>query len=397
MATLGVLGHPRFAGYTATNGTAFAAAWMYRLALGWTIWEATHSGIWIGLLAVCDLGPALIFGPLGGVWADRAGQPKVIVRAQSLVVASMLLVGLAVWIGTPPHLLLLLSLLSGSAVASEDAARASIVTELVPDEEKGGAVAMTAVVINLARFAGPALAGALAAWGGIVWVFPIAAVLGLPLVLFAAISSVPHHSDARRGSLVGELVDALVYARRERLIGLILTSFLLSCALVRPIYELLPALVGRIYKKDIVGLSIMTTAIGIGAMVAGGLMLRRRNAREAAWAHFIGALTGGLLMPVLALIPGFDGAVLVCAALGFAIALCAIAAQMVVQLESDAAVRNRILALWSIILRFGPAMGALVIGALGDVFGFRPPLIAAGALAILMAGVFLLFFRRGVN
>lgn len=394
MATLGILGHARFAGYTAANGTAFAAAWMYRLALGWAIWEATHSGLWLGLLAICDLGPALVFGPLGGVWGDRAGSSKVIVRAQSLVVLSMLLVGLAVWIGTPPHLLLLLSLLSGSAVTSEDAARAAIVTELVPDDEKGGAVAMTAVVINLARFAGPALAGVLAAWVGLVWIFPIAAVLGVPLVLFAALRPVPHRRGDGTRSLLGELTDALVYARRERLIGLILTSFLLASLFVRPIYELVPALVGRIYDKDVVGLSIMTTAIGIGAMVAGGIMLQKRDARQAARAHFVGALAGGALMPVLALTPGFAGAVLICAGLGFAISLGAIAAQIVVQLEADAALRNRMLALWSIILRFGPALGALAIGALGDALGFRVPLIATGVLAILAAAVCLLIFRR---
>lgn len=394
MAVLGVLGHARFAGYTAANGTAFAAAWMYRLALGWAIWEATHSGLWLGLLAICDLGPALIFGPLGGVWGDRAGPANVIVRAQSLVILSMLLVGFAIWVGAPPYLLLLLSLLSGSAVTSEDAARAVIATELVPEDDKGAAVAMTAVVINLARFTGPALAGVLAAWGGLVWIFPIAAVLGVPLALFAAFSRVPHHRAGTDRSLLGELADALAYARRDRLIGLILISFLLSCLLVRPIYELVPALVGRIYDKDIVGLSIMTTAIGLGAMVAGAVMLRKRDARQAGQVHFIGALTGGALMPMLALTPGFAGAVLLCAGLGFAIALCAIAAQIVVQLGSDAALRNRMLALWSIILRFGPAIGALAIGALGDALGFRAPLIAVGLLAILCAAGLLFVFRR---
>src|SRR5690606_13356069 len=114
-----------FACYTMCNGAAFAAAWMYRLAVGWIIWELTHSGFWLGLLAMCDLGPALIFGPLGGVWADRGRPERVIGCAQCGVVLNSMAMAMAAWAGAPPWVWLALALTGGAAVATADSPRAA--------------------------------------------------------------------------------------------------------------------------------------------------------------------------------------------------------------------------------------------------------------------------------
>jgi MFS family permease len=56
--------------------------------------------------------------------------------------------------------------------------------------------------------------------------------------------------------------------------------------------------------------------------------------------------------------------------------------QTLAQSASDPAMRGRILSLWGLIVRVFPALGALVLGLLGEAFGLRWPTMAAGLLAI---------------
>lgn len=394
MRVLAVLGDRRFARYTLANGCAFVAAWMQRLALGWIIWQLTHSGFWLGLLAICDLGPALVFGPLGGVLSDRGSAERVIAWSQALVVVVTLATGAAAWFGAPAELLLALALVGGGAVATEDAGRATIVTALAPDDLAGPAVALTAVVINLARFVGPALAGVIATLTDVVAVFPIAAAMGIPLALFTARAEVDTGRTRPTTHLLRDLGDALAYVRRHPVIGLVLLNFLLSSVFARAVYELVPGLANGMFGRDIAGLSAMTTTLGLGAMVAGLVLMRSRDDGAGATAAFAGALGAGLVVILLSLMPSFAGALVAAALLGFTVSLAAIAAQIVVQLQSHDEVRNRALSLWAMIIRAGPALGSLGIGALADRLGFRLPLGWTGAIAVLCAAACWIAFRR---
>ena len=394
MRVLAVLGDRHFAWYTLANGSAFVAAWMHRLAIGWIIWQLTHSGFWLGLLAICDLGPALVFGPLGGVLSDRGSAERVIAWSQLLVVLVTLATGAAAWFGASAELLLALALAGGAAVATEDAGRATIVTAIAPDELAGPAVALTAVVINLARFVGPALAGILAVLTDVVAVFPVAALMGLPLALFAARAGNSVEPRSHSTHWLGDLRDALLYVGRHPMIALVLLNFLLSSLFARSVYELVPGLANGLFGRDIAGLSAMTTALGLGAVAAGMVLMRSRSSAAGATASFAGALSGGLIVIVLALMPNFAGALAAAALLGFSISLAAIAAQIVVQIESRDTMRNRALSLWAMIIRAAPALGAIGIGALADLNGFRWPLGLAGAAATICATACWAAFRR---
>jgi MFS family permease len=373
----------RFAWYTLANGSAFVAAWMQRLALGWIIWQLTHSGFWLGLLSICDLGPALLMGPVGGVLGDRGHPERVIAWGQALTVATTIATGLAVWLGVPPWILLVLAAIGGSAVSIQDSARAAVVTGFVPPEQLGSAIALSAVVVNLARFVGPALAGVIATFAGVVTVFPIAAVTGVALVVFAVRVRPERVARTEHSPFIRDIAQALTYVGRHRLIGLVLLNFLLACLLARPVYELVPGLANGLFHRDIAGLSAMTTAIGLGAVAAGILMMRLRATDRLAGISCLGTIVGGASALALPEMPAFAAALVMAAGLGFGISMCGIASQIVVQSEAREDVRSRVLSLWGVIIRAAPALGALVLGALADRTGFRIPLLLAGSAALL--------------
>ena len=49
---------------------SWTGLWVHRIAIAWLAWEMTRSAFWVGMVAFCDLAPAVVFSPLAGAIAD---------------------------------------------------------------------------------------------------------------------------------------------------------------------------------------------------------------------------------------------------------------------------------------------------------------------------------------
>ena len=100
------LGHRDYGLYSAGNSVSLVGNWIQRVAVGWLAWELTHSGAWLGLVAMADLSPALVLGPLGGAVADRGGRLRLIQIVQGIsLLVSLALAALVVTDAFPVHFL----------------------------------------------------------------------------------------------------------------------------------------------------------------------------------------------------------------------------------------------------------------------------------------------------
>ncbi|MCE0975697.1 MFS transporter [Pseudomonas putida] len=114
---------------------------MQRIAAGWLVWDWTGSAVWLGVLAMGDLLPVVVFGPLAGVAADRADKlvQNMICQLLSSVVATafalMLVFG---WLDLAS--LLLLVTLQGTLVAVIQPGRLAMVQEMVPRDDLSAAM-----------------------------------------------------------------------------------------------------------------------------------------------------------------------------------------------------------------------------------------------------------------
>ncbi len=369
--------------------------WMQRLAVGWLTWELTQSEAWIGAIAFTDLIPVVLLGPLAGVWVDRPVRKLLIKFCQSVMLVQSLVLFLLVYSGLITiWLLFALVLLNGIIAAIYHPVRLSVVPSLVGADRLMAAISMTAVTFNIARFAGPALGGLVIAWHGIPASFLFVAISYLVMlvaVFLIRIPSRPWLEEQVRRSALSELREGAAYALGHRAICYVLFSQVIIALFARPLGELLPAFVGSVFMQGSETLAVFTSAMGIGAMLA-GLRLLLWETRHGLVSLVITSMgLSGVMVVLFCLVQQVWVAAVVIFLMAYWVSVCGIGSQTLIQTFVDKKMRGRVISIWASIYRGAPGVGALLIGGLAGVFGLAGPNIAAAVICVLSA---LWMFRR---
>ncbi len=115
------------------------------------------------------------------------------------------------------------------------------------------------------------------------------------------------------------------------------------------------------------------------AAAAQTLVLRAARLRE--------GLTRRLELPcvvVFATSGNFWVVALCCAAMSGLSSIGNMSGQILIQNALSGHMRGRVMALWPLVYRGAPAIGALIIGALSERWGFQTPFLASSALFLLI-------------
>ena len=70
--------HRNYLVYVSGNSISLIGWWLERVAVGWLTWTLTHSGAWLGLIALADFLPVFFLAPFAGVLADRRDRVRTI-------------------------------------------------------------------------------------------------------------------------------------------------------------------------------------------------------------------------------------------------------------------------------------------------------------------------------
>jgi MFS family permease len=369
--------------------TAWTGLWIHRIAVAWLAWEMTRSAFWVGMVAFCDLAPAVLFSPVAGAVADRMDRVRLTMISQAAIAAQAGVIALLLAFGQLGiGLLLVLEVLGGIAASFSQPARQSLMPALVPRSELPAAVACNSLCFNVARFIGPAIAGPLIATSGVV---PAVALNCLAYIVATAtmpllrIDAAQRRGHAPGASLFAETLAGVRYAARHPGLGPILGFAAVASVLLRGVQEILPPFVERLFARGPDGLALLTASIGVGAL-ASGLWVANRGRMAGTVALAVGAVAAQALATIGFVATGIFPLAMVCGALmGAAGSVHGISVQTLVQSASDPAMRGRVLSLWGMIVRACPACGALALGASGELFGLRLPTLTAMVLALLVA------------
>jgi MFS family permease len=69
--------------YLAGQSVGLPGTWMQVIAQSWLVLRLTGSGVVLGLVAAAQFLPVLVLGPYGGLLADRADKPRLLLGTLS--------------------------------------------------------------------------------------------------------------------------------------------------------------------------------------------------------------------------------------------------------------------------------------------------------------------------
>ena len=365
------------------SAVAWTGLWMQRVATDWLAWQLTHSPLWVGVIAFCSLGPSMIVSPFAGAIADRLDRVKLTVCSQlfSALHAATLVVLIATGLIRVEYIALL-EFLSGISQTISQPARQCLVPGLVPRGDLPAAVALNSLTFNLARCVGPAVSGVMIAAFGVVpsivcnCIAYLYASLTLPLLKLAPEYRRGHASS---NSVWHDAADGLRYVARNRGMGPIFLYAASVGMLLRSVPEMLPPFVAQLFSRGAEGLAILASTMGLAAL-AGGLAVAMR-ARLEGLARM--SLCAGLLLTFstagFVSTHSFYIGVFCMALMGAATTVHGISIQTLLQSACAPGMIGRVLSLWGMVVRAGPAIGALTYGAASEFTGLQVP-VAVGCL-----------------
>jgi MFS family permease len=188
-------------------------------------------------------------------------------------------------------------------------------------------------------------------------------------------------STGKSSGLIGDVRSGFQYVINHRGIRFVMILLTATSLLVRPVIELLPGVVDRIFQTGPTGLSIILSSIGGGALGA-SLWLARRGT-SAGLTNLLILSTGvtGLAVALsmqsdhIWAAAGFFGI------MGVFMLLGNVAAQTLIQNNVDPDLRARVMGLFIVFGHGLPAVGALLQGWLAVYIGLRA---AVGGSALMM-------------
>ena len=382
---IGAFSHRNFAIFVAGNFPSQCGVWAQRLAIGWLTWELTESGWWLGLMGFADLVPVVLLSPVAGYMADRFERIKlarIIQFMNAMVTALLAITAFAGWLNI--ELLLLFAFITGMDHAMFQPIRSSLPPELVPREDLPAAIAFGGFTWNSARLIGPAIGATILHYFNVNTVFLVNTFLYL--WFFAALWMVRVPPAPKRPpsglSILGDIIAGYRYAVSHPVIGPSLVILFGASFLTRPLVELMPGFSSGVFGQGPGGLAILTSAMGVGAVMAGITIAQRGRFEGLARITAYAVLVGAIVLVVFTNTTHFEVAVVCMVFFGIQYSLVGTCIQSLIQAVADERMRGRVLALYGLIWIGSAAIGSLVMGALSDVFGLSKPIAVSGMVCL---------------
>uniref|UniRef100_UPI0031011B3D MFS transporter n=1 Tax=Neorhizobium sp. EC2-8 TaxID=3129230 RepID=UPI0031011B3D len=387
---------PHYRRFATGSIVSVLGMWMQKIGVAWLAWELSKSPFWLGLIAAADMLPSIFLSSFAGSLADAHDKIKVLRSAQSVAILQSLLLAILSWLGLiTVEVLFGLTLLLGISSSLEQPARLSLIREIVPPNYLHAAVAFNALSFNLARFVGPIIAGVLISEANVGVTFAASA---LAIGFFSyALAVIRVQKETDRSSEAAQALgtmDGFRYVSSQKSLLVTLGLMGASGISVNGILQMLPAVSDRLFAKGIDGFVALMAASAFGSVISGIITLSRPPGARGVVGISIAVLCAAASLAALAVIPIFHLALVAIFCMSFANMYAGIAGQALLQLESEPGKLGRVMGIYSMIIRGGPAVGGFLIGTAATFVGMVMPVVGVAALAACYAGLTALTFSR---
>ena len=385
--------------------------WMLLVALPIYVYQATGSALATGAMFAAGLLPTVLFGSVAGVFVDRWDRQRTLVFGNVLLALSvlpLLLVPQTGWL----WVVYAVAFIQSCFGIFNEPAENSLLPALVGEERLMTANSLNATNNNLARLAGPALAGLVVGWFGLVGVVVVDAasyLVAAALVSLVSARSAPGRPEEAPPADAGGVAAAFAGVWSEWAEGLrlmITGRVILTVLLVGAITglgegvfaALFPPFVRVALDGGALELGWLMSAQAVGG-VLGGLVVGAAAARLSPPRLLgLGAVLFGLTDLAIFVYPSFVQSIAVGLALfvlvGVPAAGMLAGLQTLLQTSAEDRFRGRVFGALGTTQALLMLAGALLGGALGDAVGVVPVLVVQGGAYVAAGALVLVLLAR---
>lgn len=277
-----ILGNPDLRLYLIGRLIAATGQQMMAMAIGWEIFQRTHSVMKLALVGLTQVVPMIFFTLPAGHVADNYNRKRIIMLMTLVVAMASLGLTLISFSQASVWWMYLCLFVSGATRTFLWAASAAFLPALVDRKDFSHAVNWNATTFQLSSIIGPTLAGA------VIWVagqraFPVYAMTaGASLIFCVMITRIrTHHIVAVREKISFKtLLTGFDFVFANKVILGIITLDMFA-VLLGGSTALLPVYAALILKVGSVGLGFLQAALPIGALVCTFILAHRPPIQKA--------------------------------------------------------------------------------------------------------------------
>ena len=379
-----------FLAFWATRMCTTMANQMMMVAVGWQMYDLTHSAWDLGLVGLFQFIPALVLTLPAGHLVDKLRRGRIFaacVLAQGIVAITLVLATTGNFVSR--ELILGLSIMLGACRAFQMPTQQALVPMLVPIALLERAVTLAATGMQAAIIGGPAL-------GGMIYVAGAEKVYGtctaLLLLAFALMFGVHDcYQPAKEKATLGSILAGVEYVWKNKLL-LGATSLDHFAVLLGGATALLP-----IYARDILhcgpqGLGLLRAAPAAGALLMSLLLLRWPIQRKVGPWLMSSVAIFGMATVIFGLSEYFALSLLALAITGAFDNVSVVMRQTLVQLETPNEIRGRVSAVNSIFIGASNQLGEFESGATAALMGAVGSVVMGGIGTLLVAATWIRLF-----
>lgn len=365
--------------YVISQVFANTGGWMARIAVDWLVLELTDNVALVGLTVTLQFAPTLLLGPWAGVISDRFDRRRVLILCQSVgFVANGVLVALVLLGWAQAWHVFLVAAVTGCSMAIDGPSRSAFVSEMVGTLRLRNAISLNAMIFHGGGLAGPAISGALIAVIESGWSIAInsatSAIALTALLLMRRRELIP---APRVTAQKGQIREALAYIRRKPTIfwPMVLLGFNAVFGMALPV--LLTASANEVWMSGAGGYGLYSSLAALGALLGSILSTMRRSVRLRGLV--VAVIAYGAFTAFAGLAPALVLFMAALVGLGVSRLLFGVAAESIVQLSTNMAIRGRVMSFYLIVITGGQAVGGVLMGFIAEHFGPATAFTVAGA------------------
>jgi MFS family permease len=370
---------------------SFAGSMMQNAALLWHVSllaPPEKKGLYLGLVGLVRVVPIVVFSLISGVVADAVNRRRLMLWTQSTMALIAATLAFLTFSGRVELWSVYTLAACASAAGSFDGpARQALLPNLVPREHLPGAISLNTFMFQSASVLGPTMAGFVLATLDVGWAYALNALTYLAVIgALLAMRNVRDAVDAGTRSPISlasareglRFVFSNPIIRSTMLLDFFATFFSSATAL-------LPIFAQDILKVGARGYGVLYAAPSVGALLAGGLMIRFVDHIENRGRVLVMAIFAyGAATVLFGVSTSFVLTFLCLALVGASDTVSTVLRNLIRQLATPDALRGRMTSVNMIFFMGGPQLGELEAGLVAQAFGAPLSVVTGGAACLVI-------------